>query len=667
LNRRRAVAALLGGLLVASVGATAAASPVEETQGRISGVTPSASGVRLTYAATALPSGTGLDPETVEVSFSPDGGDPVELAARPLEATSADAVTRVVLTLDTSGSLTQLVDQLPPEAEVGLVTFGQPAVPVLEPTTDRAALEAELGELDDSGNTALYDAVVLATGMLSGTGNESIVLMTDGQDEGDGPGTIGSDATLDEAAAEVTASGARVTAVAFGDADTSSLTALVAASGGGEVVPADDEAALVAALEAIGEDIATELAFQVDVPEEVRGQEGLLTVSVAADDLTTTASWEGRLGEAVATPTPTPSPTPTPEPRPEPSESVVAAPPPPSSLGFLGPVALYVALGALFLALLVVALVLVGLAASRNSPAAAREKSLQVYTLRGGAPGLVQKETSTTRLGSSAVARSAVELAGRVVEKREVGDRLGRRLDTAGIPLRPAEWVVLHTTSTLGAGILLLLLSRGSVVALLLGLVLGFVVPRLVVSVRRDRRERAFLERLPDTLGLMASGMRAGYSMPQAMDSVSREGQEPIKSEFNRALVEARLGVPPEEALEGIATRMGSQDFRWVVMAIRIQREVGGNLAELLDTVSGTLRERARLKRQVSALSAEGRLSAWIIGCLPVLFALYLVVVRPEYVRVLWTDPLGIALLIASLVVFCLGLLGLRWAVKVDI
>ncbi len=109
------------------------------------------------------------------------------------------------------------------------------------------------------------------------------------------------------------------------------------------------------------------------------------------------------------------------------------------------------------------------------------------------------------------------------------------------------------------------------------------------------------------------------------MDTVVREGQQPITGEFNRALVEARLGVPIEDALDGIAERMKSKDFGWVVMAIRIQREVGGNLAELLTTVAATLRERERLRRQVSVLSAEGRLSAWILGLLPVVFALYLV------------------------------------------
>ena len=121
--------------------------------------------------------------------------------------------------------------------------------------------------------------------------------------------------------------------------------------------------------------------------------------------------------------------------------------------------------------------------------------------------------------------------------------------------------------------------------------------------------------------------------MPQAVDTVVREGNEPMAGELRRALVEQRLGVNIEDALDGVAQRMGSEDFGWVVMAIRIQREVGGNLAEILHTVSETLREREFLRRQVKTLSAEGRLSAWILGALPVGMFLYMLVANRDYVR----------------------------------
>ena len=132
-------------------------------------------------------------------------------------------------------------------------------------------------------------------------------------------------------------------------------------------------------------------------------------------------------------------------------------------------------------------------------------------------------------------------------------------------------------------------------------------------------------------------------------------------------LVEARLGVQLEEALAGVSERMQSKDFSWVVMAIRIQREVGGNLAELLNNVSATLREREYLRRQVNTLSAEGRLSAWILGGLPPVFVLYLVLTKPGYVNPLFTTPIGLAMLGAAVVLLSVGCLWMSKVVKVDV
>ena len=669
-----AITAVAAAVLILGSPATAAPPEPGVGQGRISAFMADGDMARFVYSAVNLPEDVGLDAGAVEASFTPAGGEPVTLNTSVEVADSVNR--RIVLALDVSGSLgpegiaavrdaaTAFVQQSPAGSEIGLVTFGQPATVVLEPTQDTALVLQEIARLERNGNTALYDAVMLATGLLTGEGSELILLMTDGQDEGDAPGTIGSRASLQQAADAVSGSGAAITAVAFGAASQDPLTTLANAGGGQAVIPAGNPAALTAAFETVVRGITTGLLVDLQVPEQVRGVEGTLTVTVAAGDQLTRATRTGAIGAAppVVTPDATPSPSPV--------QSDAAAPvPPPADRRLLIPKAfLYVAIGGLFVALLAVAAVTVGLLSRRNSPEAARRRSLAVYSLRGRrSPAMLQKETADTRLGDNAVARSAVDFAGRVVDKRGLGERLGRKLDAAGIPLRAAEWLVLQTASVLAGGALLMLLSGGNGLALLLGFVLGFAVPQLVLSVRRTRRERAFIAVLPDTLGLMASGLRAGYSMPQAMDSVGREGQEPLRTEFNRALVEARLGVPPEEAMEGIADRMNSTDFRWVVMAIRIQREVGGNLAELLDTVSATLRERARLHRQVQTLSAEGRLSAWILGGLPVGFTIYLLVVRPSYVAVLYTDPLGIALSVVALIVFSIGVLGLRWAIKVDI
>jgi tight adherence protein B len=187
------------------------------------------------------------------------------------------------------------------------------------------------------------------------------------------------------------------------------------------------------------------------------------------------------------------------------------------------------------------------------------------------------------------------------------------------------------------------------------------------LSVKETRRRKKFSDSLPETLQLMAGSLSAGYSLPQACDSVVREGQDPVATEFNRALVETRLGVPIEDALETIADRMRSKDWAWVVMAIRVQREVGGNLAELLITVASTLRDRARIRRQIQTLSAEGRLSAWILGGLPIVFTLYLLVARPSYILTLTKEPLGWLMIAGGVIFMVIGGLWMKKIVDVEV
>jgi tight adherence protein B len=153
----------------------------------------------------------------------------------------------------------------------------------------------------------------------------------------------------------------------------------------------------------------------------------------------------------------------------------------------------------------------------------------------------------------------------------------------------------------------------------------------------------------------MAGGLQAGLSLPQAVDTVVREGHEPMAGELRRALVEQRLGVDITDSLAMVGERMDSEDFGWVVMAIRIQREVGGNLAEILHTVSDTLREREYLRRQIRALSAEGRLSGYILTALPILVFAFMVKSNREYVEVLWTTGLGYVMLAAAIALLSIG------------
>jgi tight adherence protein B len=328
---------------------------------------------------------------------------------------------------------------------------------------------------------------------------------------------------------------------------------------------------------------------------------------------------------------------------------------------------LVLALIGLFLALVVLIFTATGALTGTTRRDSEVVRRLSMYTVTGARPQQISVTEQGTRLGDSALARSAVGMMSRVARTGQLERSLDGRLEAAGLPLRTAEWMLLHISSAVGTALVLLVASRGAVVPMIIGLVLGLTVPWLFLSFAKTRRESRFLSQLPDTLQLLAGSLAAGYSLPQAMDSVVRETQPPISTEFNRALIEARLGLLPEDALEGIATRTASRDFSWIVMAIRIQREVGGNLAELLSTVADTLRERERLRRQVQALSAEGRLSGLILGALPVVFALYLILVRPEYINPLFTTPIGLMLLITGSVLLVIGGFWMSKVIKVEV
>ena len=244
------------------------------------------------------------------------------------------------------------------------------------------------------------------------------------------------------------------------------------------------------------------------------------------------------------------------------------------------------------------------------------------------------------------------------------------QLELAGITT-PSTTVVLRLVIVaalallLGTGVALL---RPSIVAwvLPLGLVAFTVLgARFLLERRITRRRLAFADQLDDTLSLVASGLRAGHSLPRAMDAVSQEAESPTAEEFARILNQHRLGRDLGEAIGLSAARMQSDDLAWVSQAVAIHREVGGNLSEVLDHVGETIRERSQVRRQVATLSAEGRMSANVLIALPVLIAVVLAVISPGYLTAFLTTPLGWAMIAGGLVLFAIGIVWLRAVVRV--
>ena len=329
---------------------------------------------------------------------------------------------------------------------------------------------------------------------------------------------------------------------------------------------------------------------------------------------------------------------------------------------------LWVGGAALVAALAVAGWLLADAAAARRRPAGPLSQRLAIYTIAAVPPAAVAPSTGRlARSGRPGVVASVVAATGRGLHGTRVEGALATRLDQAALALEPAQWLLLHAGTALACGVVLGLLGQARPAAVLAGLLLGAVAPLSLLRIRADRRRAAFDSQLADTLQLLAGSLRAGYSVPQAVDAVVREGEEPMSTELGRALVETRLGLALEDALESVARRMASVDFSWVVMALRIQRDVGGNLAEVLSNVAATMRERERLRRQVRVLSAEGRLSAWILGLLPLVFGGYLLLVRPQYLQPLWTTPLGWLMLVSAAVLFAAGVVWLRHVVKVRV
>jgi len=261
---------------------------------------------------------------------------------------------------------------------------------------------------------------------------------------------------------------------------------------------------------------------------------------------------------------------------------------------------------------------------------------------------------------------SMVQAGGRVAEVGGFSSKLEHRLEQAGFPLKGGEFVVVTVLALIGGGVLTTLLSQPLPVVIVAAAGAG-AVPYVLLTLAQRRKDAKLRAQLPDVLTIMASSLRAGHSFLQALDTVAKEIDEPAATEFNRVVAEIRLGRPAEDALWGMGERIASEDFKWAVLAINIQREVGGNLAEILDTVADTIRERDKIRRDVDTLTMEGRLSAYVLLALPFAIAGYMTLVNPEYIGLLFTTGIGLVLLVVAGALMVGGYIWMRKVIKIDV
>ncbi len=234
------------------------------------------------------------------------------------------------------------------------------------------------------------------------------------------------------------------------------------------------------------------------------------------------------------------------------------------------------------------------------------------------------------------------------VEKSSSGDKVKRALARADIKLKVAEYYALILISAVGVGLLAMIVGGGEMaqrtITFGIGALIGSFLPSLYVRRQQSVRLRRFDDQLPDMINLMVNGLRAGYSTMQALEAVSRELPPPISDEFRRVVQEMQLGVPMDKALDNLLRRIPSPDLDFMVTAMNVQREVGGNLAEILDTISFTIRERIRIKGEVKTLTSQVTTSAKILSFLPIGLFILLWFISNDYIRTIFDNGLACGL-----------------------
>jgi tight adherence protein B len=269
--------------------------------------------------------------------------------------------------------------------------------------------------------------------------------------------------------------------------------------------------------------------------------------------------------------------------------------------------------------------------------------------------------------------------ADRAVQQRDWGANMARELARADLQLRPSEYLAIRAGFTIGTPLVVYLIgatiipSLANPIALMVALILGWWVPRYWVNRRKSKRLNAFNDHLADTITLVANALRAGASFLQAIELVVRETQPPISTEFNRVIREVNLGLPFEQALSNMVRRVRSDDLELMTTAITIQHQVGGNLAEILDSIAFTIRERIRIKGEIRTLTAQQRMSGYVVAGLPIFLVVILSVIAPTFMEPMFGPPeivgipLGVIILALGGIMMIIGFLAIRKIVDIEV
>jgi tight adherence protein B len=582
---------------------------------------------------------------SASTSFAPgdvalvENGVPVRLSSVEALGDSGDRVD-AVLAIDVSNSMAGLeletalaaartfLQGVPPDMPVGVVAFAGAAEVRSPVTDDRPAVEAAVTSMatTTTQGTALYEAVAAAAGMFGegGDGQHNLILLTDGRNT---TGAIDLEGAV--AAAEAADVAVYTIGLAGPETDQTTLQALASRTGGSfaSITPQD--------LTGVYAGLARELSEQALVTYRSKAPYGVpvsveVTVPIGTGSTRFLSPGLSTLPEEGGGTT-------------SPLASPVAA----------GVIAFLVFLAAFNLSALFL----------RSRERRRREAQLRSRLVNEFGEA-ARRDALEADPGAAWVPRTLAEAAERTAGSTRYASTLAGRLTRAGWSLHVGEFLVVVGLALVG-GLAAGALAFGPMGALA-GAAIGATLPVALLSRAAAKRGSKIQSQLADTMMVIAASLRAGHSFLQALDTATREVSEPAATEFNRTMTEIRFGRDVDEALDALAERVGSRDLEWAVTAIKIQRKVGGNLAEVLEIVAKTIRERETLRRQVRVLSAEGRISVAVLTVLPIMIAAYLMAVNPDYLRVLTTTRAGIVILLAAGMLMVIGYVWMQRIVRLD-
>jgi Flp pilus assembly protein TadB/uncharacterized protein YegL len=540
------------------------------------------------------------------------------LLASPIGFATANATSTdtVMLVLDASGSMKgakiasaievgkTFLTTVPTGIKVGLVTFNSKEVAVIPPTLDFTALSVALSAVKTEGDTALYDGILSAINAIESQASARIVVLTDGDD-------TASKAIPAEVVSAISKSQVSLDVVTVGDA-TNEIGILreFTQAGNGRLLQTAD---------------AIQLA------------DGFTKVLASAPAIT-------------------------------PHTAAVAIPEMAAPFIVESTNSVVIKLLKVVATILISGMLLFGIRVlSRRRRVRNFAEMLDTYSVT-----LIQSEeavktkTRTEFEPSDPIIRRARNLT-LAPTKSTLFPGIADKLDRAGITVSAERWITYWAIFCLLMILGLTLISNSLVIGAIFALIAAFSIQNSFLKSREGALNREFEERLADFLTIIASGLRAGLSFAQAVESAVGEGSGEVERQIRRALAEVQVGLTLDAALMRVAKKMESDDLKWTIAALRIQREVGGNLSKILDTASVTIRNRAELKREIRTLSAEGRLSAYVLVALPLGIFGFLLLSRRDYVKIFWTETIGMIMLAIFAMLVTAGWFWIRSVVTVRV